>query len=86
MVRSPDRARTLAVLGPAVQQLLIDTPLFEFSSSLHTLQFDGSLVLARSRSDQFFSEKDYPAVLELLSAMLKHIAEFPSTLTNETTS
>ncbi len=73
-VRSPDKARAIAVLGPAVQQLLIDTPLFEFSSSLHLLELHGSMVLARSRSDQFFTEKDYPEVLELLSTMLTPIA------------
>ncbi len=74
MVRSPDKARAIAVLGPTVQQLLIDTPLFEFSSSLHMLELHGSLVLARSRSDQFFTEIDYPEVLELLSTMLTLIA------------
>lgn len=74
-VRSSDRERAVSILGPAVQQLLIETPLFEFSSSLHTIELHDSLVLARSRSDQFFTEKDYPDVLELLAAMLKLIAE-----------
>jgi hypothetical protein len=74
MVRAPDPARARAVLGPAVQQLLVDTPLFEFHSSLHLLELHGSLVLARSYSDHFFTERDYPEVLELLSAMLALIA------------
>ena len=74
MVRSPNKVRAIEVLQPAVQQLLIDTPLFEFSSSLHVLELHGSLVLARSRSDQFFTARDYPEVLELLVAILTLIA------------
>jgi hypothetical protein len=73
-VRSPDQDRAKAALVPAVQQLLVETPLFEFSSSLHTLELHGALILARSRSDQFFTEKDYPEVLELLSDLLNQIA------------
>src|SRR5262249_15017683 len=46
MVRAADNARAVTVLGPAVQQLLIDTPLFEFSASLSTLEMHGSLLLA----------------------------------------
>jgi hypothetical protein len=75
MVRSRNKDRTIALLGPAVQAILIDTPLFDFSSSLHTLELNGPLVLARSRTDQFFTEKDYPEVLELLADMLTHIAK-----------
>jgi hypothetical protein len=71
MVRAADRTRAVAVLAPEVQQLLLDTPLFEFSSSLQMIELHGSLVLARSRSDQFFTEVDLPDVLELLSTMLK---------------
>jgi hypothetical protein len=33
-----------------------------------------SLLLARSRSDRFFTVKDYPQVLALLSEMLKLMA------------
>lgn len=70
MVRSSDKERVIKVLGPQIQQLLIETPLFEFISSLQMIEFHGSLILARSRSDQFFTEKDYPEVVDLLSALL----------------
>ncbi|MBI3866625.1 MAG: hypothetical protein HY290_32485 [Planctomycetia bacterium] len=74
MVRSPDKSRAIAIVGPAIQQLLVDTPLFEFESSLQVLELHGSLVLARSRSDQFFSEKDYPELLQLLADLLALMA------------
>lgn len=73
-VQGPDKDKVLATLGPAIQQLLIDTPLFEFSAALRTLQLHGSLILARSHSDHFFTEKDYPEVLELLVALVKLLA------------
>jgi hypothetical protein len=41
---------------------------------LNIIEMKGHLVLARSRGDQFFTEKDYPEVLKLLSEMLTAIA------------
>lgn len=73
MVRSSDTSRAIATLGPAVQQLLLDTPLFDFESALNMIEMKGPLVLARSRGDQFFTEKDYPEVLKLLSELLEMI-------------
>jgi hypothetical protein len=73
-VRSPDKVGAVTALGSAAQELLTQSPLFEFSAALHILEFHGSLVLARSRTDQLFDENVYPEVLELISALLALIA------------
>lgn len=59
------------VANHEAQQLLIQTTLFEYSGALALLELHGSLVLAHSHEDQFFSAKDYPEVLALIDALLK---------------